>query len=49
MAKFAARSLSAGMQDAAASFDLQPARQQVTGQVEARFTITQPDIATHFG
>jgi uncharacterized protein YggE len=49
MAKFAARSVSAGMQDSATSFDLQPARQQVTGQVEARFTITQPDLATHFG
>jgi uncharacterized protein YggE len=31
-----------------ASLDLQPARQQVTGQVEARFTITQPDLAAQF-
>jgi uncharacterized protein YggE len=49
MAKFAARSLAGGTPDVATSFDLQPARQQVSGQVEARFTITQPDIATHFG
>ncbi|MEJ7630133.1 MAG: SIMPL domain-containing protein [Nocardioidaceae bacterium] len=28
------------------SFDLQPGRQQVTGQVEARFLLTQPDLTS---
>jgi uncharacterized protein YggE len=27
------------------SFDLEPARQEVTGQVEARFLLTQPELA----
>jgi uncharacterized protein YggE len=47
MAKAVGLSFSA--RDEAQAFDLQPARQQVTGQVEARFTVTQPDIAIQFG
>lgn len=38
----AARGMAA---DDGPAFDLQPASQQVVGQVEARFTLTQPDLA----
>ncbi len=43
----AAAALSAGMQagDTAPQFDLEPAKQVVRGQVEARFTMTRPDLA----
>jgi uncharacterized protein len=45
MARFAMAS-NASMQADGQSFDLEPGRQQVTGQVEARFLLTQPDLST---
>ncbi len=43
----AAAALSRDMQAAEATpqFDLEPAKQVVRGQVEARFTMTQPDLS----
>jgi len=39
-----AQSQELGSDRALASFDLAPARQQVTGRLEARFSLTQPDL-----
>ncbi len=46
MQAFAARAkMSRGGMGEEASFDLEPGQQQVTGQVEARFLLTQPDLS----
>lgn len=42
---WAAQSLSRGTMADEASFDLEPGQQQVMGQVEARFLLTQPDLS----
>jgi uncharacterized protein len=41
-----AQSMARGAAAEEPSFDLQPGRQQVTGQVEARFLLSQPDLST---
>ncbi len=45
-ARFAQLASSGGAMSQEASFDLAPGQQEVTGQVEARFVLTQPDLAT---
>jgi uncharacterized protein YggE len=49
MAKAVGLSFAGGGREDAMALDLQPARQQVTGQVEARFTLSQPEISTLLG
>jgi uncharacterized protein YggE len=39
------RAASAALPAERPTFDLEPARQQVTGRVEARFTMTEPDLS----
>jgi uncharacterized protein YggE len=46
MAGFSAQAMSRGAVAEEASVDLEPGQQEVVGQVEARFLLTQPDLST---
>jgi uncharacterized protein YggE len=46
MAGFSAQAMSRSAMAEDASFDLEPGQQEVMGQVEARFLLTQPDLST---